>query len=67
MRIRYSVIRSIAGRKHLVNKKAKLENRLVQWSYENGSAGSRVNRLQKSVRELERILKDKKLQGKKQE
>lgn len=49
-----------------MNKKSKFENRLVQWSYENGSAGSRVNRLQKSVRELEHILKDKKLQGKKQ-
>lgn len=47
-----------------MNKKSKFENRLVQWSYENGSAGSRVNRLQKSVRELEHILKDKKLQGK---
>lgn len=50
-----------------MNKKLKLENRLVQWSYENGSAGSRVNRLQKSVKELEHILKEKKPHGKKQE
>lgn len=50
-----------------MKKKGKLQKRLIQWSYENGGAGSRVNRLQRSVKELERILKEKSPDGKKQE
>lgn len=50
-----------------MNKKGKLQCRLIQWSYQYGCAGSRVNRLQKSVKELEHILKEKNPHGKKQE